>query len=76
MSMPLRFESFGQEWKDKVAEPHHSFTLLPALPTVRHGDGAVTSEGQALRTGSSVIHQALKRKFKSRAEGTDWAVEP
>jgi len=74
MSMPLRFESFRQEWKDKEAEPHHSFPLLPA---VRHSDGAVTSEGQALRTGSSVIHQALKRKLKSRAEEgsvTEWAV--
>jgi hypothetical protein len=75
MSIPLRFESFRREWKDTEAEPHHSSTLIP---TVRHSDGAVTSEGHVLRTGSSVIHQALKRKLKSRAEegsAREWAVE-
>ena len=75
MSMPLRFESFRQEWKDKEAEPHHSSTLIPI---VRHSDGAAISEGNALRAGSSVIHQALKRKLKSRAEerlATEWTVE-
>jgi hypothetical protein len=75
MSILLRFESFRRGWKDKEAEPHHSSTLIP---TVRHSDGAITSGGQALRTGSSVIHQVLKRKLKSRAEegsAREWAVE-
>ena len=67
---------FRQEWKDKEAEPHRSSTLI--LPIARHSDGAVTSEGQALRAGSSVIHQVLKRKLKLRVEEgstTEWAVE-
>lgn len=75
MSIPLRFESFRREWKDKMAEPHHSSNLI--LPAVRHSDGVVISEGQGLRTGSSDIHQALKRELESRAgEGsaTKWAM--
>jgi hypothetical protein len=75
MSMSLRFEPFRQEWKDKEAEPHHSSTLIPI---VRHGDGAVALGGQASRTGSSVIHQVLKRKLKLRVEegsAAEWVVE-
>lgn len=61
MSMPLRFESFRQEWKGKEAKSHHSSSLVP---TVRHSGGAVTSEGQvSLRTGLLVLHQA---QVKSR----------
>lgn len=73
MSMPLRFESLRQEWKDKEAEPHRSSSLSS---TVRHSDGAVSSESQALHTGFSVIHQALKRKLKSRAEEVDGRWDP
>ena len=66
---------FVRNGKTKRLSPHHSSTLI--LPIVRHSDGAVTSEGQALHTGSSVIHQVLKRKLKLRVEEgstAEWAV--
>ena len=70
-----RFVS-GNGKKTRRLSPHHSSTTL--ISTVRHSDGAVTSESRVLHTGFSVIHQALKRKLRSREEeersATEWAV--